>query len=85
MSSRRSRSRQSGGSRITDDQIADLVNKLQDLLPEIRNRSRSSDKVEDQHFASFINVILFPGVIILFMFPLSIIIYKHAYNLHARN
>ncbi|XP_050375220.1 transcription factor PRE6 [Argentina anserina] len=42
MSSRRSsRSRQSGGSRssnISDDQIADLVSKLQQLLPEIRNR-----------------------------------------------
>ncbi|ERM94404.1 transcription factor ILI6 [Amborella trichopoda] len=43
MSSRRSRSRQSGSSRITDDQIIDLVSKLQSLLPEIRNRS--SDKV----------------------------------------
>ncbi|XP_023516930.1 transcription factor PRE3-like [Cucurbita pepo subsp. pepo] len=43
MSSRRSRSRQSGGSRITDDQINDLVSKLQQLLPEIR-RSQS-DKV----------------------------------------
>ncbi|XP_058077426.1 transcription factor ILI6 [Magnolia sinica] len=39
MSSRRSRSRQSGSSRITDDQINDLVSKLQALLPEIRNRS----------------------------------------------
>ncbi|KAM1026152.1 hypothetical protein ACFX13_039828 [Malus domestica] len=44
MSSRRSRSRQSGGSRISDDQINDLVSKLQQLLPEIRN-SRCSDKV----------------------------------------
>ncbi|KAJ0104716.1 hypothetical protein Patl1_17817 [Pistacia atlantica] len=43
MSSRRSRSRQSGTSRITDDQINDLVSKLQQLLPELRN-SRS-DKV----------------------------------------
>ncbi|KAL4639395.1 transcription factor PRE6-like [Castanea sativa] len=44
MSSRRSRSRQSGVSRnITDDQITDLVAKLQQLIPEIRNRS--SDKV----------------------------------------
>ncbi|KAL8104722.1 transcription factor PRE6-like [Apium graveolens] len=44
MSSRRSRSRQSTGtSRITDDQIADLVSKLQQLIPEIR--SRRSDKV----------------------------------------
>ncbi|GFZ00140.1 basic helix-loop-helix (bHLH) DNA-binding superfamily protein [Actinidia rufa] len=44
MSSRRSRSRQSGGvSRITEDQIGDLVSKLQQLIPELR--SRSSDKV----------------------------------------
>ncbi|KAK4753577.1 hypothetical protein SAY87_001681 [Trapa incisa] len=42
MSSRRSRSRQSGSSRITEDQIADLVSKLQQLIPEIRNRR--SDK-----------------------------------------
>ncbi|KAF6159985.1 hypothetical protein GIB67_033069 [Kingdonia uniflora] len=41
MSSRRSRSRQSGGSRdnISDDQINDLVIKLQQLLPELRRRS----------------------------------------------
>ncbi|KAL6178093.1 hypothetical protein ACLB2K_049612 [Fragaria x ananassa] len=44
MSTRRSRSRQSSGSRISDDQINDLVTKLQQLLPEIRN-SRRSDKV----------------------------------------
>ncbi|KAL0421137.1 UNVERIFIED_CONTAM: Transcription factor PRE6 [Sesamum latifolium] len=45
MSSRRSsRSRQSGAARISDDQIADLVSKLQQLIPEIRN-SRRSDKV----------------------------------------
>ncbi|XP_034216656.1 transcription factor PRE3 [Prunus dulcis] len=44
MSSLRSRSRQSGGARISDDQINDLVSKLQQLLPEIRN-SRRSDKV----------------------------------------
>ncbi|KAK4777874.1 hypothetical protein SAY87_018061 [Trapa incisa] len=44
MSSRRSRSRQSpGSSRITEDQIADLVSKLQRLIPEIRNRH--SDRV----------------------------------------
>ncbi|KAK6159988.1 hypothetical protein DH2020_003369 [Rehmannia glutinosa] len=44
MSSRRSRSRQSSGaSRISDDQIADLVSRLQQLIPEIRNRR--SDKV----------------------------------------
>ncbi|XP_073019432.1 transcription factor PRE3-like [Primulina eburnea] len=44
MSSRRSRSNQSGVSRISEDQIADLVSKLQQLIPEIRN-SRRSDKV----------------------------------------
>ncbi|XP_039011739.1 transcription factor PRE3-like [Hibiscus syriacus] len=44
MSSRRSRSRQAGNnSRITDDQINDLVSKLHQLLPEIRNVH--SDKV----------------------------------------
>ncbi|MCD7471866.1 Proteasome subunit beta type-1 [Datura stramonium] len=45
MSSRRSRSSRhsSGGSRISEDQINDLVSKLQQLLPELRNRS--SDKV----------------------------------------
>ncbi|KAG6656368.1 hypothetical protein I3843_04G017700 [Carya illinoinensis] len=42
MSSRRPR--QSGtSSRITDDQIIDLVSKLRQLVPEIRNRR--SDKV----------------------------------------
>ncbi|KAI3504644.1 hypothetical protein L2E82_46570 [Cichorium intybus] len=43
MSTRRSRTRQSTTSRISDDQINDLVSKLQQLLPEIRNRR--SDKV----------------------------------------
>ncbi|XP_031106847.1 transcription factor PRE3-like [Ipomoea triloba] len=43
MSSRRSRSRQSGPSNMSDDQINDLVSKLQQVLPELRNRS--SDKV----------------------------------------
>ncbi|KAL9667859.1 hypothetical protein QQ045_002228 [Rhodiola kirilowii] len=42
MSNRRSRSgRQSGSSRISDDQIHDLVTKLQQLLTEIRRHSRS--------------------------------------------
>ncbi|KAK1313267.1 hypothetical protein QJS10_CPA06g00518 [Acorus calamus] len=45
MSSRRSRSRQSSSSRITDDQIHELVSKLQALLPE--TRSRGSDKKRD--------------------------------------
>ncbi|KAI4328411.1 hypothetical protein L6164_020768 [Bauhinia variegata] len=45
MSSRRSRSRQSGvsSSEITDAQIIDLVSKLQQLIPELR--TRRSDKV----------------------------------------
>ncbi|GAB2213143.1 hypothetical protein Droror1_Dr00021163 [Drosera rotundifolia] len=44
MSSRRSRSRQTaGGSRITEEQINDLISKLQQLLPELN--SRRSDKV----------------------------------------
>ncbi|XP_059670314.1 transcription factor PRE6-like [Cornus florida] len=38
MSSRRSRQPGSSASRITDDQINDLVSKLQQLLPELRNR-----------------------------------------------
>ncbi|KAL4302672.1 hypothetical protein GQ457_10G029370 [Hibiscus cannabinus] len=31
-------SRRSGGSRMSDDQIADLVSKLQRLIPELRGR-----------------------------------------------
>ncbi|KAK4710494.1 hypothetical protein R3W88_005007 [Solanum pinnatisectum] len=39
MSGRRSRQSSEGGtSRISDDQIIQLVSKLQQLLPEIRNR-----------------------------------------------
>ncbi|CAL0330633.1 unnamed protein product [Lupinus luteus] len=41
MSSRRSRS----SNMITEDQINDLVSKLQQLLPEIRHSHRHSDKV----------------------------------------
>ncbi|XP_072979121.1 transcription factor ILI6 [Typha angustifolia] len=43
MSSRRSRSRQSSSSRITEEQINDLVSKLQTILPEAR--IRSNDRV----------------------------------------
>ncbi|KAA3456021.1 transcription factor PRE5-like [Gossypium australe] len=43
MSSRRSRQSTAGVSRISDDQIIELVSKLQQLLPEIRDRR--SDKV----------------------------------------
>lgn len=46
MSSRRSRSRQSGTTRITDEQIIDLVSKLQAVLPESRIRSRA-DRVSE--------------------------------------
>ncbi|XP_051133364.1 transcription factor PRE3-like [Andrographis paniculata] len=48
MSSRRSRSRHSSGaSRITDDQINELVSNLQQLLPEMHRRSdkRSAARV----------------------------------------
>ncbi|XP_010547809.1 PREDICTED: transcription factor PRE4-like [Tarenaya hassleriana] len=44
MSSRRSRSRQTGGSMITDDQINDIVVQLHRIVPELGNR-RPSDKV----------------------------------------
>ncbi|XP_073147491.1 transcription factor PRE6-like [Henckelia pumila] len=44
MSSRRSRSRQSGVSRISEDQISDLVSKLQQLVPQT-TLNRRSDKV----------------------------------------
>ncbi|CAA3030741.1 transcription factor PRE3-like [Olea europaea var. sylvestris] len=43
MSSRRSRSRQAESSRISEDQINELVSKLQQLLPEIQ--TRHSDKM----------------------------------------
>ncbi|CAJ2668968.1 transcription factor PRE6-like [Trifolium pratense] len=43
MSSRRSRQQSGGSTRISDDQIIDLVCKLRQLIPEIRNRR--SDKV----------------------------------------
>jgi hypothetical protein len=43
MSSRRSRQQSGGSTRISDDQIIDLVCKLRQLVPEIRNRR--SDKV----------------------------------------
>ncbi|XP_072980486.1 transcription factor ILI6-like [Typha angustifolia] len=43
MSSSRSRSRRSGSSGISEDQINDLVSKLQALLPE--SSSRNNDRV----------------------------------------
>ncbi|OIV90283.1 hypothetical protein TanjilG_08320 [Lupinus angustifolius] len=43
MSSRRSRHQSSGSTRISDDQIIDLVSKLRQLVPEIHHRR--SDKV----------------------------------------
>ncbi|XP_008780728.1 transcription factor ILI6-like [Phoenix dactylifera] len=42
MSSRRTRSRQSSSSRISEEQINDLVSKLEALLPEASIRSNSS-------------------------------------------
>ncbi|KAI3462944.1 hypothetical protein Pfo_019607 [Paulownia fortunei] len=42
MSGRRSSRQSSGSSRITDDQIIELVSKLHQLLPEIRNTRRSN-------------------------------------------
>ncbi|XP_010550611.1 PREDICTED: transcription factor PRE4 [Tarenaya hassleriana] len=44
MSSRKSRSRQSGAPMITEEQINDLVVQLHRLVPELRDR-RSSNKV----------------------------------------
>ncbi|KAJ8557178.1 hypothetical protein K7X08_002803 [Anisodus acutangulus] len=41
MSSRRSRQSSSGSSRISDDQIIELVSKLQQFLPEIQTRHSS--------------------------------------------
>ncbi|XAR71239.1 hypothetical protein NMG60_11028410 [Bertholletia excelsa] len=41
MSSRRSRQSAGSSSRISDDQIIDLVAKLQQFLPELRNRRSS--------------------------------------------
>ncbi|AEE78321.1 Transcription factor PRE4 [Arabidopsis thaliana] len=41
MSSRKSRSRQTGASMITDEQINDLVLQLHRLLPELANNRRS--------------------------------------------
>ncbi|KAL8111957.1 transcription factor PRE6-like [Apium graveolens] len=47
MSSRRSRSGQSssGAARISDAQIADLISKLQQLIPEISNHRTASAQV----------------------------------------
>ncbi|KAG5536656.1 hypothetical protein RHGRI_024169 [Rhododendron griersonianum] len=56
MSSRRSRSRQAatGVSRnISDDQINELVSKLQELLPELRRSRSRSDKVLSTFFFYF--------------------------------
>ncbi|KAE9590371.1 hypothetical protein Lal_00028013 [Lupinus albus] len=43
MSSRKSRQQSTGSTRISDDQIIDLVSKLRQLVPEINHRR--SDKV----------------------------------------
>ncbi|XP_073023731.1 transcription factor PRE1-like [Primulina huaijiensis] len=44
MSGRRSRQPSSSNTRITDEQIIELVSKLHQLLPEIRNSTRRSNK-----------------------------------------
>jgi hypothetical protein len=56
MSSRRSRQQSGGSTRISDDQIIDLVCKLRQLVPEIRNRR--SDKVSfEKHYHPFTTII----------------------------
>lgn len=57
MSSRRSRQQQSGSSRISDDQIIQLVSKLQQLVPEVRQRR--SDKVNKPTYHFRLSVIGF--------------------------
>ncbi|GAB2287884.1 hypothetical protein Dimus_022239 [Dionaea muscipula] len=63
MSSRRSR--QSGSSRISDDQIIQLIKKLQQLVPELRNHHSEKEFVGRRelaslfdHFGSFIDVFI---------------------------
>lgn len=56
MSSRRSR-QQSSSSRISDDQIIELVSKLRQLVPEIRHRR--SDKVFHYLFYLFFNTLYY--------------------------
>ncbi|KAF5757781.1 putative transcription factor bHLH family [Helianthus annuus] len=48
MSTSRSRYRQTRPSRITDDQIADLIYKLQQLIPNDHRRKGSSAKVLEE-------------------------------------
>ncbi|MFS8020695.1 putative transcription factor bHLH family [Helianthus anomalus] len=48
MSTSRSRYRQTRPSRITDDQIADLIYKLQQLIPNDHHRKGSSAKVLEE-------------------------------------
>ncbi|KAK6153013.1 hypothetical protein DH2020_012652 [Rehmannia glutinosa] len=52
MSGRRSRQSSIGSSRITEDQIIELVSKLHHLLPEIRNTRRSNKIVIEQASAN---------------------------------
>ncbi|KAG9148665.1 hypothetical protein Leryth_025470 [Lithospermum erythrorhizon] len=58
MSSRRSR-QSTSSSRISDDQIVELISKLQQLLPELRN-NRSSKKASSskvlQEYVSYKNL-----------------------------
>ncbi|KAM7268109.1 hypothetical protein ACFE04_010275 [Oxalis oulophora] len=48
MSSRRSRQQQSSVSRITDDQIIQLVSKLRQFLPEINQTRRSNKRTVEE-------------------------------------
>jgi len=50
MSSRKSRSRQTGASMITDEQINDLVLQLHRLLPELANNRRSGKVQRSNQF-----------------------------------
>ncbi|KAG6412889.1 hypothetical protein SASPL_125583 [Salvia splendens] len=56
MSSQTSRSRHSGSSRITEDQINNLISRLQQLLPEMHNR-RSDKKSATKVFQETCNYI----------------------------
>lgn len=63
MSSRRSR-QQSSSSRISDEQIIELVSKLRQLVPEIRHRR--SDKVFQNPFKIF-NSLFFKRMLLLYI------------------
>ncbi|KAH0453843.1 hypothetical protein IEQ34_018167 [Dendrobium chrysotoxum] len=63
MSSRRSRSRHSASSRITDEQINELISKLQTLLPEARLHtndrvSNANNFVPHKELLKFIQIVM---------------------------